>query len=102
MQIVEIIDAISTTSCPAAVDDLTDGLLCNSFQASFCDFEKHATDDTKAWLKTSNKSVTVWHTMTSEGMIAGERIKIGRTSDGRWVLIVWECDQVDPSSSSAP
>ena len=95
MMFAEIVVATADSDCDAmtevVVDDVTKKLV-KSFLATIEEFEKKGTSTTEAYIESVGSSVRVWHDDPFEPMTEGSRLRLGRLTDGRWVVISWICD----------
>ncbi len=92
--ILRIAEAVSTTACDGATVIEPSGeeprkIRCKKFEAELYD-PVNVDEDTEE-LTATGETVTVRHKF-SEPMTVGETLTLALRADGRWTILVWECE----------
>jgi hypothetical protein len=90
-----IAEAISTTPCEGATVIPSGGaapptLRCQSFEADLV--QPVTVDEETEDLVPTGETVKVWHKFQTP-MVVGASITLALRPDGRWTLLVWECEE---------
>lgn len=93
--ILRIVEAVSTTGCDGAtVTEATSGsprkIVCKKFTAEI--YEPVKVDANTEELRATGETVTVWHKF-AEPMTADQNLTLLLRPDGRWTMLVWECEE---------